>query len=288
MQYAIDQRSSTTPATRVINFGVAGPHSDLIAAKVLAIKDVGMALVAPAGDGNTTDTTNAFPGADPNTAFRVMATDVTDCRAWFSNFSPSTTASQYNIAAPGWNIYSTLPRAGFGAKSGTQMASAVVAGSAALVWGQQPTTTVSWLISRMTSASAKSIKCGFAATARRVDVRKAITLSTETTIIGQLLDPFTGREPTGPTATTYIRLKSGTTQLAYSYTNNGGYYGIGSLAAGSDRNLTGDRTGYINTMLRFPITITTGIVAGPYLDALPRARPMGMPRSSSTGRISSR
>jgi hypothetical protein len=127
----------------------------------------------------------------------------------------------------------------------------------------------------MTSASAKSIKCGFAATARRVDVRKAITLSTETTIIGQLLDPFTGREPTGPTATTYIRLKSGTTQLAYSYTNNGGLYGIGSLAAGSDRNLTGDRTGYINTMLRFPITITTGIVAGPYLDALPRARADG-------------
>ena len=61
-------------------------------------------LVAAAGNDNTIYITHAYPGADPDTALRVMATEENDCRAWFSNFSPAGNPTRYNIAAPGWEI----------------------------------------------------------------------------------------------------------------------------------------------------------------------------------------
>jgi len=47
------------------------------------------------------------------------------------------------------------------------------------------------------------------------------------------------------------------------------------LAAGSSRTLKGERTGYINAILRDPVTISSGIMAGPFVDALPQARGTG-------------
>jgi subtilisin family serine protease len=76
--------------------------------KVVALKNSGKVLVAAAGNDNTTAAdisdpySHAFPGSDPDAALRVMATEENDCRAYFSNFSPSTNSTQYNIAAPGW------------------------------------------------------------------------------------------------------------------------------------------------------------------------------------------
>jgi subtilisin family serine protease len=137
MDYA--RTVATSPPTRVVNMSLGGDYSSLIASQVLALKNAGKVLVAAAGNDNTTLTTYAYPGADTNTALRVMATEQNDCRAWFSNFSPTTAANQYNIAAPGWMIPSTVPDLGYAYYSGTSMSSPVVAGAAALVWGQIPT-----------------------------------------------------------------------------------------------------------------------------------------------------
>src|SRR4030043_1205766 len=138
---------STTPATKVINMSLGGPSSALVSTEVDAIKAAGKVLVAAAGNDNTKDITNAYPGADPDTALRVMANEDNDCRAWFSNFSPGGNPTQYNIAAPGWQILSTLPEAGYGAFSGTSQASPIVAGAAALVWGQSPSLTRDGVVS---------------------------------------------------------------------------------------------------------------------------------------------
>jgi subtilisin family serine protease len=78
------------------------------------------------------------------------------------------------------------------------MATPVVAGTAALVWGQFPALTRNQLVTRLIT-NGKPISKGFAATTRRVDVRKAITGTSETALVGRLLDPFTALAPSPPT-----------------------------------------------------------------------------------------
>ncbi|MGR8932325.1 MAG: S8 family peptidase, partial [Gammaproteobacteria bacterium] len=121
---------ATSPPTRVFNLSLGGPASAMVATEVDHIKAEGKIVVAAAGNDNTTDSFFAFPAADPDTALRVMSTENNDCRSRFSNFSPSTSPTQYNIAAPGSEIYSTLPNAGYSTLSGTSFASPMVAAAA--------------------------------------------------------------------------------------------------------------------------------------------------------------
>lgn len=272
MQYA--RQATTNPPTKVINMSLGGPDSALIANEVAAIKAAGKVLVASAGNDNTTSTADSYPGGDPNTALRVMATEEHDCRAYFSNFSPSTTSQQYNIAAPGWEIWSTLPGGGYGPMSGTSMATPVVAGAAALVWGQMPSLTRNQVVTKLLNTG-KATSCGFTATTRRVNVRKAILGTSETAIVGRIADPATGLAPSHPTTPANARLYSGTTQLASDGTNTSGMYEMTGLSAGTGLIIKGDRTGYANGRLRTGIAITSGVVKGPFSDSLPRARASG-------------
>jgi hypothetical protein len=207
-----------------------------------------------------------------------MATEENDCRAYFSNFSPGGNPTRYNIAAPGWQIESTLPEAGYGFMSGTSQASPIVAGAAALVWGEFPGLTRDEVVSRIID-NGKKISCGFAASTKRVDVRKAIRGTPETAIIGRMLDPFTGKTPTSPTTPTTAQLFSGTTKLASDQTNTGGCYEIKETQTkpitGTNRVLKGYRTGYVNATVRNKISISADKVAGPFTDALPKARATG-------------
>lgn len=275
MSYVLSVRNTTTPRTRVVNMSLGGPNSALVAARVLAMRNAGLVLAVAAGNDNTTSTSNAFPGADPNTALRVMATEENDARTFFSNFSPAASPTQYNIAAPGGNIFSTVPGEGFTEISGTSQATPVVAGAAALVLGQFPALTREQLVTRLIT-NGKPISKGFAATTRRVDVRRAITPGTsETALVGRLLDPFTGLATSPPTTPDNARLFNGATQLATDATNRGGSYEMTGLAAGAGRILRANRANYVTSPLRSPLTVTAGIAAGPFTDAHPLARPAG-------------
>lgn len=272
---AFARTAVTTPPTKVVNMSLGGPNSALISTQVDLLKKANKILVAAAGNGNTTNTTYAFPGADPNTALRVMATEQNDCRAWFSNFSPATAPTQYNIAAPGWKIPSSVPDLGFDYYSGTSMASPIVAGAAALVWGQLPTLTRDALVARLLTY-AKPISCGFAATTKRLDVRKAILGTAETALVGRLVDPFTGKAPSPNTLPATAQIFSGTTLCKSDLTDRGGSYEMTGLCAGA-RTLKGSRAAapaYVNASLR-AINIVANVVNGPYTDALPAARPTG-------------
>jgi len=263
-----------TPPVKVVNVSFWGIASPLIANEVLALKNAGKVLVAAAGDDNASTALNIYPAADPNTALRVTATEEHDCRAYFSNFSPSTVPTRYNIAAPGWQIPSTLPDMGYAYRSGTPMASAMVAGGAALVWGQIPGLTRDQLVNRLIF-NGKMVNCGFAAPTRRLDVRRAITGVSETTMIGRLLDPATGKAPVPSTAPSTAQLFAGGALLKSDLTDRGGFYEMTGLAAGTLRELRGFRAGYVNATLRKNFPISAGLISGPLTDALPGARPAG-------------
>jgi len=283
---AYARNANTTPETKVINtslcadFDANAPEGpQVLRDEVAAIKDAGKILVASAGNSNSSATSYpegscSYPGSDPNTALRVTATNEQDCRTLFSNFSPASDPTFYNIAAPGWNILSTDPNNGSRFASGTSMAAPMVAGAAALVWGKTPSLTREQVVDKLVSTG-ETTSCGFAAPTPRLDVRKALLGTSETAIVGQLLDPATGYAPantTGPIA----KLYSGTTLLKSDATNESGFYEMKGLTAGTGRTLKGTGgSGFVNAKLRNGISIVNGQVAGPSIDALPQARATG-------------
>jgi len=277
MAYA---RTWTPPAgvapARVINMSLGGSGvSALISAQVDEIKNAGKVLVASAGNSNSS-TTPSYPAAYPNTALRVMATEQQDCRAYFSNFSPASNPNLYNIAAPGWNTPSTLPDGGFGPLSGTSMASPIVAGAAALVWGQSPGLTRDQLVNRLLT-TAQPVNCGFSGATRRVDVRRAIAGGSETALLGRLHDPFTGKAPSPNNIPSLARLFNGGTSVAADQTNLSGFYEMVNLSAGA-RNLRGARElgpQYGGNAILRRLTIVTNQVTGPFTDAIPLRRATG-------------
>jgi subtilisin family serine protease len=283
---AYARNANTTPATKVINTSLcADPPEEpqLLADEVAAIKASGKILVASAGNFNSSAPTNvspatnavcSYPGSDPNTSLRVTATEEHDCRAHFSNFSPASNPTFYNIAAPGWNILSLTPNNGNRYASGTSMASPMVAGAAALVWGKTPSLTRGQVVNKLVSTG-EATSCGFAAPTPRLDVRKALLGTSETAIVGQLLDPATGEAPGFGTPPATAKLFSGTTLLKSDATTEYGFYEMTGLTAGTGRTLKATRSGSVKGTLRKGISIVSGPVAGPSTDALPQARPTG-------------
>ncbi len=108
----------------------------------------GCLIIAAAGNNSTT--TPNYPGAYAN-VYCVASVGSTEAKSGFSNFG-----SWVDIAAPGESIYSTLPSATtgtFGYKSGTSMATPLVAGLAGLMLSNCPFMTQSDVINCISSTA---------------------------------------------------------------------------------------------------------------------------------------
>ena len=109
--------------------------------------DAGIMFVAATGNAGTdTDASPSYPAAyDSPAIVSVAATDSRDSLAWFSNYG----TTSVDLAAPGVNIFSTLPGNRYGTLSGTSMATPHVAGVAALALAVDPSLSVAQLKSRL-------------------------------------------------------------------------------------------------------------------------------------------
>jgi subtilase family serine protease len=147
--------------------------SELIHEAVKYAYDAGVLLVAAAGNAGTN--MKSYP-AGYDEVISVAATDEYDDKAQFSNWG-----DWIELAAPGVNIYSTVP-GGYSSMSGTSMACPHVAGVAALAWSQYPNSTRDWV--RMwlrycaddLGAEGFDVLYGYG----RVNARKAVQLSPPT------------------------------------------------------------------------------------------------------------
>ena len=135
-------------------------------------KDV-LFIAAAGNDGTNNDGNDpSYPAAFTNdNMISVAATDKDDKMAFFSNFGPKTT----HLAAPGVNVYSTVPGNKYASLSGTSMAAPHVAGAAALLWSKNPT----WNYKKVKDVLLKSTDSvstlqGKVATGGRLNILKAL------------------------------------------------------------------------------------------------------------------
>ncbi len=133
----------------------------------------GHLFVAAAGnDAANSDTNPGYPAAfNLSNIVAVAATTSGGNLASFSNWGPTTV----DLAAPGVNIYSTVPGGGYGYKSGTSMATPHVAGTAALVKARSPNLTVAELKDRLLSrVTPRSSLTGLLVTGGLVNAAEAV------------------------------------------------------------------------------------------------------------------
>ncbi len=115
----------------VINMSWGGPGASTTAQNIINwAYNSGVVLVAAAGNDNVT--TQFYPAAYTN-VIAVASTASNDAKSSFSNYG-----TWINVSAPGSTIYSTIPNNTYGNKSGTSMASPLVAGLAGLVLSVNP------------------------------------------------------------------------------------------------------------------------------------------------------
>ncbi len=165
-----------------------GGFSQAIVDALAGLDSPGMAPilhVAAAGNANNNnELIPFFPASyDLSNVLAVAATDHNDLYAVFSNFG----SVSVDIAAPGVNILSTVPTGtcqhcvltGYKALNGTSMASPHVAGTASLVWGNEPTLTADEIKQRLlSSVDSLSVTTKGTLTNGRINAMQALTLAT--------------------------------------------------------------------------------------------------------------
>lgn len=133
---------------RIINasFGTGG-FSAVARARYAALGETGIWVVAAVGnDGVDTSRFPVYPaGYGFPHVVRVGASTPDGRRAGFSNFGPSSV----DLLAPGTSLLSTTMDGGYGRKSGTSQATALVSGALALVLGEYPAASVEEIRERL-------------------------------------------------------------------------------------------------------------------------------------------
>lgn len=165
---------ATDNGAKVINMSLGGSSgSSTLQNAVNYAASRGVVVVAAAG--NNGNTARSYPGYYSN-AIAVAATDAGDAKASFSTYG-----SWVDVAAPGVNVYSTMPNhsnqigpQNYGTLSGTSMATPHTAGLAALIWATGICSTNACVRSQIESTADKISGTGSYWTYGRINAYKAV------------------------------------------------------------------------------------------------------------------
>jgi subtilisin family serine protease len=158
---------------RVINGSFGGPDGGQAMFDAINACPGSLFVFAAGNAGTNNDSFPAYPCNYPAANIVcVAATGSGDGLAVFSNYG----VNSVDLAAPGVDIYSTLPGGTYGYADGTSMATPHVAGAAALVLADRPALTTSELRrALLLGADAKASLTGFVVTGGRLNVRRSLS-----------------------------------------------------------------------------------------------------------------
>jgi subtilisin family serine protease/PKD repeat protein len=151
-----------------------GPaYSQALYDEMALANDAGMLSIAAAGNNGSNNTElPMYPGSfDLNNLICVAASNRNDSLATFSNYS----YQLVDVAAPGDEVYSTLPGNLYGYKSGTSMATPMVTGVLAYIWALDTNRNANQ-IRQMLYSTVDQVPglAGHCATGGRVNLLKAV------------------------------------------------------------------------------------------------------------------
>ena len=132
IHYAVDLKLKGINIAAInCSFGGVLSNSNVLSSAIQRASDNGIVVVIAAGnDGGDLDVTPRYPGSlNYTNTITVAATNSDKSLAGYSNYGKNSVA----IAAPGTNIYSTLPGGGYGNVSGTSMSAPMVSGAVGLL-----------------------------------------------------------------------------------------------------------------------------------------------------------
>ncbi len=182
---------ATDHGATVINMSLAGTvQSHVLDAAIAYAVDNGVVVVVAAGNEHDRGNPRTYPGSHPD-VIAVGALRTTQQRASFSS-----TGDWVDVAAPGASVLSTVPGDGFGFKSGTSMASPLVAAGAALLLSLDSSLSVEQVYALLTSSAVDLGSRGWDAEFGHgsMDVVAAVTQLTGQ-VPGQVLEDI--EDPTG-------------------------------------------------------------------------------------------
>lgn len=183
---------ATDNGAKVINMSLGGPEaSKTLEDAVNYAWSRGVVVVAAAGnDGNSSP---YYPACYAN-CISVAATDQNDKKVDFSNYG-----SWVDVAAPGMNIFGTLPNhanylhqqgcpLNYGSLSGTSMAAPFVSGLAALIWATSPDTSNSTVRNQIESFADQIDGTGTYWQCGRINAYKAVSQNLPVVVTGSATD----------------------------------------------------------------------------------------------------
>lgn len=148
-------------------------YSQALADEVGKLASNGILFVTAAGNSKAdNDTTPRYPcDYDASNEICVAATTQLDKLASFSDYG----ADSVDLAAPGSNVYSTLPGGSYGYWQGTSFSSAYVSAAAAMVLGRCPSLSVTQLKADIVGSVVQlSALQGKVASGGRLDLQQAL------------------------------------------------------------------------------------------------------------------
>ncbi len=158
---------------RVFNMSYGSSYPSEIEKDAIAAAQDILFIAAAGNNSQDNDLYPQFPANhDLMNIISVAATDSSDQLASFSNYGPYTV----DVAAPGSNIFSTLPIDGYGSYSGTSMAAPFVSGLAGLLLAHDPGLTPAQLKDRILCSADKIPELeGQILTQGRINTHQALT-----------------------------------------------------------------------------------------------------------------